>query len=134
MCRQYLDIGCEFGLPLLMSTPTWRASRERIDAAGYSGVDVNGDNVRFLDALRKSYGGYAKEVIICGLMSCRGDAYNPAEALGVDEALEFHAWQAAPFPPSARRPALLWPLQPPPSHTCSVSLSVPREPYWTARP
>jgi homocysteine S-methyltransferase len=81
-------------LPLLMSTPTWRASRERIDAAGYSGVDVNGDNVRFLDALRKSYGGYAQEVIICGLMSCRGDAYNPAEALGVDESLEFHAWQA----------------------------------------
>ena len=134
ICRQYLDIGCEFGLPLLMSTPTWRASRERIDAAGYSGVDVNGDNVQFLDALRKSYGGYAQEVIICGLMSCRGDAYNPAEALGVDEALEFHAWQAAPFPPSARRPALLWPLQPPPSHTCSVSLSVPREPCWTARP
>jgi homocysteine S-methyltransferase len=94
ICRQYLDIGCEFGLPLLMSTPTWRASRERIDAAGYSGVDVNGDNVQFLDALRKSYGGYALEVIICGLMSCRGDAYNPAEALGVDEALEFHAWQA----------------------------------------
>jgi len=57
ICRQYLDIRCEFGLPLLMSTPTWRASRERIDAAGYSGVDVNGDNVRFLDALRKSYGG-----------------------------------------------------------------------------
>src|SRR6516164_10903149 len=70
------------------------AARERIDAAGYSGVDVNGDNVRFLDALRESYGGYAQEVIICGLMSCRGDAYNPAEALGVDEALEFHAWQA----------------------------------------
>jgi homocysteine S-methyltransferase len=77
-----------------MSTPTWRASRERIDAAGYSGVDVNGDNVRFLDALRESYGGYAQEVIICGLMSCRGDAYNPTEALGVDEALEFHTWQA----------------------------------------
>jgi homocysteine S-methyltransferase len=27
-------------------------------------------------------------------MSCRGDAYSPAEALLVDEALEFHAWQA----------------------------------------
>jgi len=27
-------------------------------------------------------------------MSCRGDAYNPAEALAVDEAREFHAWQA----------------------------------------
>ena len=33
-------------------------------------------------------------MIICGLMSCRGDAYNPTEALGVDEALEFHTWQA----------------------------------------
>jgi len=94
ICRQYLDIGREFGLPLLMSTPTWRASRERIEAAGLTGVDVNGDNVRFLDALRKSYGGYAEKVAICGLMSCRGDAYNHADALAVDEAREFHAWQA----------------------------------------
>ena len=94
ICRQYLNIGREFGVPLLMSTPTWRASRERIDAAGLAGVDVNGDNVRFLDALRRSYGGYAEKVVICGLMSCRGDAYNPAEALTAREALAFHAWQA----------------------------------------
>ncbi len=95
ICRQYLDIGRLSGLPLLMSTPTWRASRERIDSAGYKGLDVNGDNVRFLDALRRSYGEYAEKVVICGLMSCRGDAYNPGEALAVDEAAEFHAWQAA---------------------------------------
>jgi homocysteine S-methyltransferase len=94
ICRQYLEIGREFGLSLLMSTPTWRANRERIDAAGYAGVDVNGDNFRFLDALRKSCGVYAEKVVICGLMSCRGDAYIPADALAVDEALEFHAWQA----------------------------------------
>jgi len=94
ICRQYLDIGRELDVPLLMSTPTWRASHERIAAAGLTGVDVNGDNVRFLDTLRESYGGYAKKVAICGLMSCRGDAYNPAEALAVDEAQEFHTWQA----------------------------------------
>ena len=94
ICRQYLDIGRDYGLPLLLSTPTWRASRERIAAAGYAGVDVNGDNFGFLDALRKSYGGYSEKVVICGLMSCRGDAYNPGDALAVDEALEFHAWQA----------------------------------------
>ena len=94
ICQQYLDIGREFDLPLLMSTPTWRASRERIDAAGYAGVDVNGDNIRFLDALRKRYGAYAKKVAICGLMSCRGDAYSPADALAVDDAQAFHAWQA----------------------------------------
>ena len=94
ICRQYLDIGVQYGLPLLLSTPTWRASRERIAAAGYEGLDVNGDNFRFLDALRNSYGEYARKVAICGLMSCRGDAYNPAEALAPAEALDLHAWQA----------------------------------------
>jgi len=92
--RQYLDIGREFGLPLLLSPPPGRASRERIDATGYAGVDVNGDNARFLHALLKSYGGYAENVVICGLMSCRGDAYSPGDALAVDEALKFHSWQA----------------------------------------
>jgi len=92
--RQYLDIGREFGLPLMLSTPTWRASRERIEAAGYAGVDVNGDNARFLHALRESYGGYAQKVAICGLMSCRGNAYAPGDALAVGEARDFHSWQA----------------------------------------
>lgn len=94
ICRQYLDIGCSADLPLLLSTPTWRASRERIEAAGYAGIDVNGDNARFLAGLRSSYGEYAEKVVICGLMSCRGDAYDPAAALAVGEAQEFHAWQA----------------------------------------
>ena len=92
--RQYLDIGFQYDLPLLLSTPTWRASRERIAAAGYAGKDVNGDNFRFLDALRNSYGGYAQKVVVCGLLSCRGDAYNPDEALSAADAHEFHTWQA----------------------------------------
>src|SRR6202790_977566 len=81
ICRQYLDIGREYGLPLLLSTPTWRASRERIAAAGYAGFDLKGDNFRFLDALRKSYGEYGRKIVICGLMSCRGDANNPSVVL-----------------------------------------------------
>jgi len=92
--RQYLDIGLQHQLPLLLSTPTWRASRERIQAAGYADRDVNGDNFRFLDELRNAYGAYGAKVIICGLLSCRGDAYNPSEALSVAEAFEFHTWQA----------------------------------------
>lgn len=94
ICRQYLEIGREFDLPLLVSTPTWRASEERIAAAGYAGVDVNGDNVRYLNELRNSYGHYAARIIICGLLSCRGNAYSPDEALDVDAAQEYHAWQA----------------------------------------
>ncbi len=93
--RQYLDIGLQFGLPLLLSTPTWRASHERITAAGYADRDVNADNFRFLDGLRNRYGEYAQKVVIGGLLSCRGDAYRPAEALEISEAKEFHSWQAA---------------------------------------
>ena len=92
--RGYLDIGVQYNLPLVLSTPTWRASRERIDASGYADRNVNGDNFRFLDTLRKSYGTYAGNVFVCGLLSCRGDAYNQAEALGTEEAHHFHSWQA----------------------------------------
>jgi S-methylmethionine-dependent homocysteine/selenocysteine methylase len=92
--RQYLDIGFKNNLPLLLSTPTWRASLERIEQAGYEKKDVNADNFRFLDELRKSYGEYAAKVTICGLLSCRGDAYNQSEALTSNDAHEFHSWQA----------------------------------------
>jgi S-methylmethionine-dependent homocysteine/selenocysteine methylase len=94
ICRQYLEIGRRYNLPLLLSTPTWRAGRDRIAAAGLSGHDLNGDNARFLTGLRDSYGDYARQVTICGLMSCRGDAYKPAEAMTSDAAGEFHTWQA----------------------------------------
>ena len=47
--RQYLDIGCRYNLPLLLSTPTWRASRERIKNAGFETKNVNADNFRFFD-------------------------------------------------------------------------------------
>ena len=108
---------------------------------------VNGDNFRFLDALRKSYGGYAEKVVICGLMSCRGDAYSPADALAVDEALEFHAWQAGEagrhrgrFPPGrhpsglqrGNRPCLC-PCRHRLSRTSSVSLSARKGPCWMVR-
>lgn len=94
ICREYLEIGRDFDLPLLLSTPTWRASRERIAAAGLVGRDLNGDNFRFLNDLRQQYGEYAEKVVICGLMSCKGDAYRPAEALSSSAAREFHRWQA----------------------------------------
>lgn len=94
ICRQYLEIGRRHNLPLLLSTPTWRAGRERIAAAGLAGRDLNGDNARFLFELRDRYGDYARKVAVCGLMSCRGDAYKPVEAMTAVAAAEFHAWQA----------------------------------------
>ena len=92
--RGYLDVGLKYDLPLVLSTPTWRASRERIAETDYGQKDVNADNFRFLDDIRKSYGEYAGKIVICGLLSCRGDAYNQSEALTSKDAHEFHSWQA----------------------------------------
>jgi homocysteine S-methyltransferase len=40
------------------------------------------------------YGDYAHKVAICGVMSCRGDAYKPDEAMTERAAATFHLWQA----------------------------------------
>lgn len=90
----YLVIGRRFDLPLLISTPTWRASRDRIAASGFRDRELNLDNFCFLDELRKGCGAYGEKIHIAGLMSCLGDAYHPAEALPADEARRRHAWQA----------------------------------------
>ena len=105
--RQYLDIGQRYDLPMLLSTPTWRASRERIAAAGLEKQDVNGDNFRFLDAIRESYGSYAQKVAICGLTSCRGDAYDPAAALSSEAAKR--RVSSSPSPTRAAKPTFCEP-------------------------
>lgn len=92
--RQYLAIGCAHDLPLLMSAPTWRAHAINIAAAGYGPEDVNGDNVRWLQALRAETGAYAAKVVIAGMLGSRGDAYRPDPTFDRREARVFHAWQA----------------------------------------
>lgn len=91
--RQYLDIGKTNDLPMIVFSPTWRANPERIAHAGLIEQRVNEDCVRFLDDLRKSYGPYARKVLLGGLMGCRGDAYRPEEALSRAEARAFHREQ-----------------------------------------
>ena len=88
--RQYITIAADAGLPLILGTPTWRANAERLRAAGLADRDVNGDAVRFLAELRTASGTLADRICIGGLVGCCGDAYQPREALGEDEAAAFH--------------------------------------------
>jgi homocysteine S-methyltransferase len=91
--RQYLEIGAEATLPLLVFTPTWRANPERCRAAGYCGETLNRDAVQFMQEIRNEAGVYAWEVAIGGLIGCRGDAYSPREALPTELARSWHAPQ-----------------------------------------
>lgn len=93
--RGYADVGREFSLPMILLSPTWRANEERLRAAGHGDVEkVNRDGVRFLTELRSRYDDYAPCIFIGGLLGCRGDAYQPAEALSEHEAAHFHSRQA----------------------------------------
>jgi homocysteine S-methyltransferase len=91
--REYLDIGQHFGLPMIATTPTWRANTERISKSNYAGLSVNRDCARFMLELRKSYGQKAHPILIGGNCGPKGDGYLPDEAPSTEEAEEFHSLQ-----------------------------------------
>ena len=93
--RQYLDIGVAADLPMIVFTPTWKASPDRLRDAGVAADNtLNRDGVRFLDSLRSTFGDYAKKILIGGLMGCRNDAYRPEQALSENQAAVYHQNQA----------------------------------------
>lgn len=92
--KQYIDIVQKSNFPMIVFTPTRRSNPERLEMAGLSDTDVNGDCVRFLMETRSEYEEYSKRIFIGGLMGCKGDAYKAEEALSAEEALFFHQEQA----------------------------------------
>jgi homocysteine S-methyltransferase len=127
--QEYLDIGENAGLPMILLSPTWRAGPERLRAAGFRNTDdVNGDGVRFVSEIRKRRGEYARQVYVGGLMGCRGDAYDPRDALSEERAASFHRWQVdwlhaagADFLIASTLPAAI-----------EASYCAPAASYWTA--
>lgn len=91
--REYAAIADRCGLPLIATTPTRRANRERMAAAGFSG-DLIGEN---LALLRRVGEGRGSPFFAGGLMGCRGDAYTGAGCLPQEDARSFHSWQAEQF-------------------------------------
>jgi len=93
--REHLDVGCAWGLPMLLGTPTFRAGPERLEQAGLGDVSpVNEACVRFARGIRAGYGSYADRIFLGGYMSCRGDAYRPEEGLEEAAAEAWHRPQA----------------------------------------
>ncbi|MCP4373810.1 MAG: homocysteine S-methyltransferase family protein [Deltaproteobacteria bacterium] len=79
-------------VPITVSTPTWRANQERILTSHITN-DVNGDAVKYLKHLRSSWGSWAPNIFIGGLVGCKNDSYKPVEGLSKDDAYAFHSWQ-----------------------------------------
>lgn len=90
---EYAAIAHRHDLPLLVTTPTRHANRERVAASSY-GESIIRDNVSLARTVQQQS---PADVLVGGLMGCRGDAYRGTDALPVADARSFHCWQAALF-------------------------------------
>ena len=94
LINNFIALAHEIDVPITITTPTWRANRERLAAAGEQ-RDVNGDAVAFIKEIKASWGAWREKIIVGGLMSCKNDCYLPEEGLTSAEAEAFHTWQSA---------------------------------------
>ncbi|WP_319407596.1 homocysteine S-methyltransferase family protein [uncultured Desulfosarcina sp.] len=92
---QYIRIAAVHRLPILVAAPTWRANPQRVKQAALGDVStVNHDAVRFMRDVCHACDSRTSPVMVGGLMACRGDAYQPQEALDTPSAEAFHRPQA----------------------------------------
>lgn len=89
---EYFELQKGSRVPFLIFTPTWRANRERLEAAKIK-QDVNRDAVKFMQKVRDKHLHQAEAILIGGLTGCKNDCYDPNEALSVKESTRFHKWQ-----------------------------------------
>lgn len=90
---QYIKIATQYNFPIMITTPTRRANKERISQSKFN-KSIIYDNVSFLHKIKNNF---LSDVYIGGLMGCKGDAYKAVEVLSENEAFEFHSWQATLF-------------------------------------
>ena len=90
--RSYIDVARQAELPLLLCTPTWRASRERLEESGIR-RDLNHDAVGFLKQMQEVPDASGPPILVGGLIGCKNDCYKPEEGLSSDESQTFHSWQ-----------------------------------------
>ncbi|WHI47259.1 homocysteine S-methyltransferase family protein [Microbulbifer sp. VAAF005] len=85
---EYIKLAIDAKLPLLLATPTWRASSERVSLAK-APSSINEDAVNFLSNILPKEG----NVYVGGLVGCKNDCYKPQQSLTYKESLSYHRWQ-----------------------------------------
>ncbi|KQX62696.1 homocysteine S-methyltransferase family protein [Angustibacter sp. Root456] len=91
----YLQLASEAALPLVLETPTWRASEDWLRLLGRPAQDVirvNTDAVRFVDEVRREIAPDA-DVTVSGCVGPRADGDPGPGAMTPDEARDYHGPQ-----------------------------------------
>jgi len=97
---RYASIAKVHGLGFVLESPTWRANPDWANALGYSGAQLTRINRQAIDLmvdLRAEYETDRSPMVISGCFGPRGDGYDPRMKMSVDEAADYHAFQAEIF-------------------------------------
>jgi S-methylmethionine-dependent homocysteine/selenocysteine methylase len=89
----YLTLAREHGTGFLLESCTWRASADWGKHLGYSEaelVELNRKAITLLIELRDEFETAHTPIVISGCIGPRGDGYNPAERMSVEEAGRYH--------------------------------------------
>ncbi|HEY2778693.1 MAG TPA: homocysteine S-methyltransferase family protein [Gaiellaceae bacterium] len=89
----YVSVAEARGLPIVLDTPTWRASSDWGARLGYSTgrlADVNRDAVAFL---RDACAGRTARIVVSGAVGPRGDGYVAGATMSTVDARDYHAPQ-----------------------------------------
>ncbi len=98
--RPYFELARKHSVGMINETVTWRASRDWAQKLGISSADLERLTRAAVDevvAFRKEYESDGHPVVISGSIGPRGDAYNPDQQLGIEEAERYHAEQIGVF-------------------------------------
>ena len=94
--QPYIAIAREQRVGMILDAVTWRASRDWGSRLGYSPVALDAANreaVRFWRTSGTSMADAGIDIVLCGCIGPRGDAYRPAESMTAAEAESYHAPQ-----------------------------------------
>lgn len=95
--RQYINIGKKYDLPIMLMTPTRKVNFETIQKSVFKNQNLISDSFSFLKRIKESYGDYSENILIGGLLGCKGDAYKVDENMSIEESFQFHVKQTRQF-------------------------------------
>ena len=95
--RQYINIGEKYNLPVMIMTPTRKVNFKSLNNSKFKNKNLLSDACIFLNRIKKDYYGYSQNIMIGGLLGCKGNAYSGEKILGIEESFIFHKQQTVRF-------------------------------------
>lgn len=102
--REYAELAKNQKVGLILESPTWRASPDWGKKLGYTEpalIEANFRAIALLKRLRKEYQNPKAKILISGCVGPRGDGYQPANLMTVEEAERYHSFQIGVFATAA---------------------------------